>query len=65
MFNITLRKVGGLWFLKFGRITLSLSVTSPETYAARQAQKALTARIDRMRRIEELCAAALIAELRV
>lgn len=27
MFNVRLRKVGGIWFLKLGRITMSLCVS--------------------------------------
>ncbi len=29
MFNISLRKIGGLWFLKLGRITLMGCVSKP------------------------------------
>lgn len=36
MFGITYKKVGGLRFLKLGRVTVTLSVTTPENYAAKQ-----------------------------
>lgn len=40
MLNITYKKVGGLRFLKLGRITVTLSVTTPENYAAKQRKAA-------------------------
>lgn len=32
MFNISIRKVGGIQFIKIGRINISFSVSSPEKY---------------------------------
>lgn len=36
MFNVSYQRVGGIKFLKIGRITISLSVTSKEAFEAKQ-----------------------------
>lgn len=36
MFNVRMRRVGGIWFLQVGRINLSFSVTTPGTWERRQ-----------------------------
>jgi hypothetical protein len=44
MFNFRSAKHGGIWFLSFGRLNISFSVTSRATYERRQAEQ-LEARI--------------------
>jgi hypothetical protein len=44
MFNVSLRKFGGIRFLALGRLNISFSVTSRATYERRQDQ-AMEARI--------------------
>jgi len=55
IFNVSMKKVGGLRFIKLGRITFTMSVTSRSSYLEKQAKEARQAVIDSMLVIDEAC----------
>lgn len=56
MFNISIRKIGGIRFIQFGRINIQLSVSSPAAFHAKRAQAAHMAVVRDMINVERLCA---------
>lgn len=44
IFNVSRRKVGGIWFVKLGRINLSFSVSRPKSILEVQTMRCITYR---------------------
>lgn len=44
IFNVSRRKVGGVWFVKLGRINLSFSVSRPKSILEVQPIRCITVR---------------------
>jgi len=61
MFNISLKKVGGIVFIGIGRINLSFSVSSKAGYAAKRCRVAGCDVVREMVSVERLCADVMTA----
>lgn len=57
MFNFSNHKQGGIRFIKLGRITISLSVTSKAAYEAKARKAARQAVLEAMLNVERACEA--------
>lgn len=55
IFNVSLKKIGGIKFLKVGRFTLSFSVSTRSAYLAKQQYEARVRVIYSMNDVDRLC----------